>query len=698
MLERFRKSSGKGESYSAKKLLDAAAVVSERTIKALKMKMVIDGRADKLNDDEITSQVLNDDEITSQVCNEIGKISEERYEKIIYPLLGEDDHTVSDLKDFWAYKGDLNVKNETGRTALMLAALNPGKGVAAIPILVQKGVNLDVRDNDGNTALMIAFEAGNDKASKLLIDAGANLDIRDNTGKTALMLAAEKGEFDVVDALIVAGANLNIRDNAGKTALMLAAAKGLVDLVRILIVAKANLNIRDNDGKTALMLAAEEGRADVVEALIVAKADLNIRDNAGKTALMLAAEAGKTDVVDALIAARANLDIRDNAGRTALMRIMAHRKYGCVGIAKKLVAFGAKLDIKGIDGRDALFLAVMYRVARDDNSLVKDLIKAGASPYVKDAYGNTVFGRFNESELAQEIREQLEANKNELIRRIKAKKIGSAEIFLKSHAIPHNSYHEVFKSIVENVDEERPRRRWEDRNKQYLPKSKFQKAIGLVNALLDNMSRNEYLLDFSAASENKAPSAPPAASENKAPSAPPAASKNEAPSAPPAASKNEAPSAASKEGELVKMLAQAAIIGNGEIVALLLKRGANPDNVIPEDLKNANPENPKKIIDYPIVKKELARNRAYNVAQPILCSVFTGAAVAGVHALYTRDMLSTVLNLASRWIAPVPAMYSCLVGAAAVSFVASLSITKDCEEQIKDFLCPRPKVEAGKVA
>jgi len=73
---------------------------------------------------------------------------------------------------------------------------------------------------------------GTAEAVQLLIDAGADLNVQEEEGRTALMLAAQdcdskdcnsKSSIEAVKVLLQAGADLSIRSKDGRTALMLAA-------------------------------------------------------------------------------------------------------------------------------------------------------------------------------------------------------------------------------------------------------------------------------------------------------------------------------------------------------------------------------------------------------------------------------------------------------------------------------------------
>ena len=60
-------------------------------------------------------------------------------------------------------------------------------GGAKAGFLIAKGADLDIQDENGNTALMIAVRKGygHIQGAKRLIDRGANLDLKNKQGQTA---------------------------------------------------------------------------------------------------------------------------------------------------------------------------------------------------------------------------------------------------------------------------------------------------------------------------------------------------------------------------------------------------------------------------------------------------------------------------------------------------------------------------------
>jgi ankyrin repeat protein len=105
---------------------------------------------------------------------------------------------------------------------------------------------------------------------------GADINAKNNEGDTALMVAAYKNHREIVEALSAAKADINAKNRYGNTAVMWAALHGRANAVQALIVADADLNAKDNYSYTALMWAALNNRPAIVELLIAADADKNI--------------------------------------------------------------------------------------------------------------------------------------------------------------------------------------------------------------------------------------------------------------------------------------------------------------------------------------------------------------------------------------------------------------------------------------
>src|SRR5690625_1689077 len=73
----------------------------------------------------------------------------------------------------------------------------------------ERGYPLDVRDGDGNTALMLAAYNGQVETVRMLIERGANVDIPNSRNQSPIAGAIFKGEEQVVRVLREAGADLD---------------------------------------------------------------------------------------------------------------------------------------------------------------------------------------------------------------------------------------------------------------------------------------------------------------------------------------------------------------------------------------------------------------------------------------------------------------------------------------------------------
>ena len=179
---------------------------------------------------------------------------------------------IEGVKKAIAEGADLNLQDEWGWTALMVAICYEKKEIAEL--LIKRGVNLDLKDKDGWTALMkvcmMACNRNQYEMAKLLVEAGANLDIQDKWGWTALMEAKGFNNYKIIKLLVENGANLDIQNKWGWTALMHAN----YTITKLLIKAGANKDIKDNEGKTALDYAKEDFSEKIIQLLTPKKVDL----------------------------------------------------------------------------------------------------------------------------------------------------------------------------------------------------------------------------------------------------------------------------------------------------------------------------------------------------------------------------------------------------------------------------------------
>lgn len=171
--------------------------------------------------------------------------------------------------------------------------------------------DVNVRSEDGSTALLWAAHWNDLQTAELLVRAGADANVANDFRMTPLSQACTNGSGEFVDLLLKAGANPNTPIGTGETPLMTCARTGSADTVRMLLVHGANVNAKEpNQNQTALMWAAAQRHPKVAQVLIEANADLQAHTKSGFTALHFAARAGDMEAIRTLLGAGVDVNIR----------------------------------------------------------------------------------------------------------------------------------------------------------------------------------------------------------------------------------------------------------------------------------------------------------------------------------------------------------------------------------------------------
>ncbi len=133
-------------------------------------------------------------------------------------------------------------------------------------------------------------------AAKQAIDDGADVDGKDRNRSTHLLLAASKGDKETADLLIANGADVNAKDGGlvpplhfESTPLHSAVGGNHKEVAELLIAKGADVNAKGVlDGNTPLHWAAWNGHTEVAEFLIEKGAHVNAKNGLDQTPLNLA--------------------------------------------------------------------------------------------------------------------------------------------------------------------------------------------------------------------------------------------------------------------------------------------------------------------------------------------------------------------------------------------------------------------------
>ena len=285
--------------------------------------------------------------------------------------------------------------------------------------LIKLGVNLNIQDNTGDTALIIACQKNYNRLNQeiyALLDAKADVNIKNNQGKTALFYGYDT---NIKKRLLMEGADIHSVDNKGQTVLF---DKQYIHVfLNFLLESGANPNHIDNDGNTPLIYLCKtlnfreeyerELRIRVITSLIRAGADVNIENNDGNTVLMYSRT---VDEAQHLINAGADINKRNKKGQTALMFITDNLNF-----VRHLITLGANVNLQDNEGKTALILLIL---SNDDSVwlnislkglLLIDLLgRGGALVHIRDNEGYTALDYAFQKNLSPFVTELLESKLN----------------------------------------------------------------------------------------------------------------------------------------------------------------------------------------------------------------------------------------------------------------------------------------------
>jgi len=286
---------------------------------------------------------------------------------------------------------ELLLRSGAKATVNHLAAAARAGYVRLVVMLIDEGIDVNARDEDGRTLLHVAADCSQKEVVKLLLDKGADVNAETHSrwsvsGLTPLHEAAGGGDHAVAELLIDGGAQVDARDSAGRTALHVAVVNRRYEAAKLLVHRGADVNLRDEDGDSPLYLAVTSGDGSIAQLLIAAGADIKERGPRDQTLLhtaVLSLDAFESgDTVSPLIAAGVDVNASAASGFTALH--YAARE-GYMRAAELLVAHGANVNATTVAGQTPLHFAVR----RDHNDVVALLVEKGADPAVKDLRGKT---------------------------------------------------------------------------------------------------------------------------------------------------------------------------------------------------------------------------------------------------------------------------------------------------------------------
>ena len=249
-----------------------------------------------------------------------------------------------------AAKKTINAQDVDGRTPLIYAVIDSINNSNAydagvvdfIGELIKKGADINIKDNEGNTAfsyLIKGYEENNKRNKEYhnrvlfeianeLIKGGLSFeDIYNNAGIDFINGMAKECSMEAFAYL----RSINGIQNNTYTELLqnLLYKDNYVDIFNKLIELGFDVNIRNSKGETPLMIASKYYNGiDIINIMLQNGADINAIDNNGYNALLHAINKDEENIIQFLFSHGAKIDLNNENIRKILLKGLFNKEYG----------------------------------------------------------------------------------------------------------------------------------------------------------------------------------------------------------------------------------------------------------------------------------------------------------------------------------------------------------------------------------
>ncbi len=200
-------------------------------------------------------------DVNAAIESAAGRSSDDRTRKLLQPIKG-----VEEIRNI--FFGDEDNLTKQLFTEQLFQLIRKKAPYADIKAVIERGANVNARDNDGYTPLHFAALYGLTEACRDLIENKADLNARDYDDHTPLHFAALHGCTEAILVLIKNKADLNAQNKTLNTPLMMAAHHGHIEAILVLIANGADVNAKDKHGTTLLQCTAMYGFTDICKVVL----------------------------------------------------------------------------------------------------------------------------------------------------------------------------------------------------------------------------------------------------------------------------------------------------------------------------------------------------------------------------------------------------------------------------------------------
>lgn len=339
----------------------------------------------------------------------------------------------------------LKEKNRNGANALLLV-LPHLKNYQLADYFIEKGLDINSLDNDGNGAFIYAASSGNKEILKILLQKGLPYKNVNKKGGNAMLRATQGSRrgynslefFKYLEGL---GITPNVTNSDGKNPLHnLSFSNNDIATLNYFISKGVDINKADKEGNTPLLNAAARNSLEVIKLFSKPSSTINHLNKDGHSALTKAIS-NSPEVVGHLLEKGADATVVDKKGNhlgyylihsynaekkqefktklklltsKGMSFLKAHKSGNSpyhlalekndIELLELLKDFNINLDLKNKNGETALHQAAM---TAKNTTILKYLIAKGANKNIKTDFGESVFDLAKENEVLTQSKADL---------------------------------------------------------------------------------------------------------------------------------------------------------------------------------------------------------------------------------------------------------------------------------------------------
>lgn len=276
---------------------------------------------------------------------------------------------INNKQSFISDNYNVNMQDETGKTLLHYAVIGSAHDV--IDILLKKGANVNLLDNELESPIFDCARKGKLEIAKSLIISHAQLNKPNKKGEYLIHLAATKGNKTFIQLLVENKSLTNIKTEAGLYPVHYAILAGHIDIIKyILGVSHQSFNLIDQSNNTLLHYAAQTTNDLLIYFLISEGINPNLLNNKYETPLFNAARFGTKETVLALLANDAYIDLFNIRGEAPIDVALIYNKYD---IETALINYKMLPKYERLTRRQSLALSVLNREFSDLQKQINNL-------------------------------------------------------------------------------------------------------------------------------------------------------------------------------------------------------------------------------------------------------------------------------------------------------------------------------------